>query len=148
MLPFEARPDQTPRRVEIERRKRIFAENNIADLLTKEGVQIAQDGSVTITLAGESKSFQPYLPLEWFDDESYEERSVQSWIAGDQNTIVDYANKIFAIPCKASIRGAWYGGYAIAYDDERKLWKFKWAKTEEAKVSEMNETWLPRYAKD
>ena len=69
---------------------------------------------------------------------------MEDWIFGGSASIGEAANKVFAIPCKVCIRGKWNGGYAVAYDFESNVWKVKWALSEDAKVTEMQESWLPR----
>jgi hypothetical protein len=50
MLPFQARPGETPRKIEIERRKRLYALQNIVELLDQEGVQAIHIRPMTYNL--------------------------------------------------------------------------------------------------
>jgi dynein heavy chain len=84
---FDCRPDQTPRRIDVERKRRLFAGQNVADILTNFGVPV--DGMNTI------------IPLQYFDDATYECRTTIEWLNMD-TPIIHIFKKL---PCKCFIHG-------------------------------------------
>jgi hypothetical protein len=91
MLPYESTPGQTPRKIEIERRKRLFAAQKIEDLIAKETVTVfsesnmpeiakAEGGEVTVSSVDFEDEFAKRLPLSFFDDTEYEQRTLQEWL--------------------------------------------------------------------
>ncbi|TPX59753.1 hypothetical protein SpCBS45565_g07659 [Spizellomyces sp. 'palustris'] len=100
MLPFASRPGQTPRKIEIERKKRLFSQQNIGDLIHSALAPIRQTASVThldnskdnTNDLSNSKQSQPlsnpvtdtnfgdFLPLEIFDDTEFESRDLHEWL--------------------------------------------------------------------
>ncbi|XP_025927284.1 dynein heavy chain 1, axonemal [Apteryx rowi] len=86
-IPFQRLPGQCPRKVEIERRRRLYLSLDIAQLLANEGIDSNQlmprhhepDNMPTI----EDKRdpiFPIYLPLKIFDNEEYDCRTPEEWI--------------------------------------------------------------------
>ncbi|KAJ3255905.1 hypothetical protein HK104_007125, partial [Borealophlyctis nickersoniae] len=127
LLAYEARPGQTPRKIEIERRKRVFSQQSIKTLVKDEirnalvgergntgatapveagiqpagglvtadtatvaaGAAIPADGTTNTAqqppnvplTAPEIPQFQgDFLPIEYFDDTEYDERTVSEWL--------------------------------------------------------------------
>ncbi|TPX58491.1 hypothetical protein PhCBS80983_g03079 [Powellomyces hirtus] len=96
MLPFIAQPGQTPRKIEIERKKRLFCKQNIGELIYKALEDLKQK------LAEEKAANQPpdlhaaphkhddgptpsvtlsdFLPLDNFDNSEYESRDIAEWL--------------------------------------------------------------------
>lgn len=71
-VPYKTQPGKPPRRIEIERRKRLFAMQNIEQLLLDQGINYSK-----YNLAWDHESNTPsYLPLELFDDTDLECRCV------------------------------------------------------------------------
>ena len=107
ILPFESRPGQTPRKIEIERRKRLFASQKIEDLIAKELYNMRREYSTTpaltsaVTSAASSSDSAPIstpiisrkiendisrlLPLSSFDDTEFEQRTIQEWLDMNAN---------------------------------------------------------------
>ncbi|KXS21750.1 hypothetical protein M427DRAFT_107149 [Gonapodya prolifera JEL478] len=97
LLPYENRAGQTPRKVEIERRKRLYAKQDISEILEGLGVTRAmmcaeekfsvepqsEHGS---TMLGEPDSTPqyttspPFLPMSLFDNTEFETRSTSEWL--------------------------------------------------------------------
>lgn len=76
IVPFRQKSGQAPRRIEIERKTRLYASQNVEELLRKEGIDYAKYSVET-----DHESGKPcYLPLEIFDDTEYESRSPAEWI--------------------------------------------------------------------
>ena len=74
LVPFQPGPGKTPRRIVIERQKRLFALQDINQLLLDMGIDSAcPDPPNTI-------------PLELFDNTEYESRPIDEWIALGEET--------------------------------------------------------------
>ncbi|NWS42357.1 DYH1 protein, partial [Probosciger aterrimus] len=87
-VPYQVLPGQCPRRIEIERRRRLYLSFDIAQLLASKGIDSNQlmprhhdpDNMPTI----EDKKdllFPIYLPLKIFDNEEYDCRTPEEWIS-------------------------------------------------------------------
>jgi len=73
----ERRAGKTPRRIEVERRRREFAAQSLDELLLAEGVDFSREGGGDATASASVK----LLPLEAFDDTSYEIHTPREWMA-------------------------------------------------------------------
>ncbi|XXQ30104.1 AAA+ ATPase domain-containing protein [Plasmodiophora brassicae] len=74
--PFKRGPGQAPRRIEIQRRKVLYQEQNVGALLKGAGIDYSK-----YTLDTDHKTGRKaYLPLEVFDDTEYETRTVDEWL--------------------------------------------------------------------
>jgi hypothetical protein len=67
MVPFEAVEGKTPRKIKVERKKRLFQQQDIEKLLEEMSVSMVQN-----------KDFH-FLPLEYFDDTSFDPRTPEEW---------------------------------------------------------------------
>ncbi|KAG5178896.1 hypothetical protein JKP88DRAFT_280807 [Tribonema minus] len=75
---YETRPGQVPRRIQIERKKRAYQEQNLEALLRARGVDVTHPTpGILQALAPRA----PSLPLHVFDDESFEVRSPECWLS-------------------------------------------------------------------
>lgn len=70
MVPYKTEPGKTPRKIKIERKKRLFLEQDIEELLLREGLDYS--------LMKDSR-LDAYLPLEMFDDITYDPRTPEEW---------------------------------------------------------------------
>ncbi|NXC44759.1 DYH1 protein, partial [Penelope pileata] len=85
---FKTLPGQCPRRIEVERRRRLYLTFDIAQLLSSEGIDsnelIARhcdpDNMPTIEQK-KDPIFPIYLPLKIFDNEEYDCRTPEEWIS-------------------------------------------------------------------
>ena len=96
-VPFVPEPGKPPRKIEIERRRRLWAQMDITELLQRQGVDFsAADGCVVVICyrivllkvvlfspwwLRSMKLYKGYLPLEAFDDTSFDPREPEEWIA-------------------------------------------------------------------
>lgn len=87
-IPFEVLPGQCPRKIEIERRRRLYLSLDISQLLENEGVNSNdlmprhQDPANMPTIEqNKDPLFPVYLPLETFDDEEYDCRTPEEWLS-------------------------------------------------------------------
>ena len=65
MVPYETKPGETPRKVQLQRKRRLYAEQDLSLLIQKEGVE------------AESKS---RFGLDLFDDAGHESRLPSEWV--------------------------------------------------------------------
>lgn len=85
-LPYQAEPGQVPRKIEIERQKRIFAKQNINSLLEELGVNTSDlmpkgDYNMRGNLTeANSSPFPSFLPLHIFDNTEYDCRNPKEWL--------------------------------------------------------------------
>nr|XP_021152153.1 dynein heavy chain 1, axonemal [Columba livia] len=85
---FKVLPGQCPRRVEIERRRRLYLSFDIAQLLASKGIDSNQlmprhyDPDNMPTIAERADPIFPiYLPLKIFDNKEYDCRTPEEWIS-------------------------------------------------------------------
>ncbi|XP_050390512.1 dynein axonemal heavy chain 1 [Patella vulgata] len=87
-LPFYTQPGDCPRKIEIERRRRHYAQLDLKELLEELNIstdqlmprQIVNNNVILNQEEGEAAPFPPYLPLDIFDDEEYDCRTPDEWI--------------------------------------------------------------------
>ncbi|NWI86599.1 DYH1 protein, partial [Pitta sordida] len=87
-IAFQRLPGQTPRKVEIERRRRLYLTFDIAELLASKGIDSNElmprhydpDNLPTIEKTKDSV-FPIYLPLKVFDNDEYDCRTPEEWIS-------------------------------------------------------------------
>jgi dynein heavy chain, axonemal len=75
---YATRPGEIPRRIQIERKKRLYAEQSLEALLRERGVDTAVAAPSALQAIAPRAAA---LPLEVFDDEAYEVRSAEAWAA-------------------------------------------------------------------
>ena len=90
MAPFVSRPGETPRRVQIERKKRLYAQKNVDKLLSEKGYPPCIPKSPTTAIeAGSNGAEIPdidmyaterILPLEIFDNTTFDHRQSTEWL--------------------------------------------------------------------
>jgi dynein heavy chain len=76
IVPYKPRAGKPPRRIEIERRKRLFASQDVEQLLRRKGIDYTRYSVATDHRTGKPS----HLPLEVFDDTSFESRSPSEWM--------------------------------------------------------------------
>ncbi|NXH20173.1 DYH1 protein, partial [Bucco capensis] len=87
-IAFQGLPGQCPRKIEVERRRRVYQTFDIAQLLASKGIDSDQlmprhhDPNNMPTI-GEKKDpvFPIYLPLQIFDNAEYDCRTSEEWIS-------------------------------------------------------------------
>ncbi len=75
-MPFQTLPGKTPRRIEIERKKREFASHHIEELLLAQGVDYSRFPHNVDHKTG----LPTFLVLHHYDDADYHYRSPEEWI--------------------------------------------------------------------
>ncbi|XP_067102135.1 dynein axonemal heavy chain 1 [Osmerus mordax] len=87
-LPYNSLPGEIPRKIEIERRRRQYLQLDIAQLLEEEGIDsnllMSRHQGTEECVTTPDSPLPPvanYLPLEVFDNEEYDCRTPQDWLA-------------------------------------------------------------------
>ncbi|RMC00001.1 hypothetical protein DUI87_23409 [Hirundo rustica rustica] len=87
-MPFRRLPGQNPRKVEVERRRRLYLSFDIAELLASKGIDSNQlmprhydpDNMPPLEKTKDSV-FPIYLPLQVFDNDEFDCRTPEEWIS-------------------------------------------------------------------
>ncbi|NXK03929.1 DYH1 protein, partial [Herpetotheres cachinnans] len=87
-IPFQRLPGQCPRKIEVERMRRLYLTFDIAELLASEGIDSNQlmprhHDPDNMPAIEEKKDpvFPIYLPLKVFDNDEYDCRTPEEWIS-------------------------------------------------------------------
>ena len=83
MVPYDTGPDQVPRAVEVERKRRMYASVDIEALLLEYGIDYSQQG--VLGGPGCPPPLDPcatvsHLPLEAFDNSDFDAREPHEWV--------------------------------------------------------------------
>eukprot|EP01116_Phalansterium_solitarium_P017128 TRINITY_DN413_c0_g1_i5.p1 TRINITY_DN413_c0_g1~~TRINITY_DN413_c0_g1_i5.p1 ORF type:complete len:4163 (-),score=2181.62 TRINITY_DN413_c0_g1_i5:539-13027(-) len=132
MVPYVTEPTRTPRKIRIERQKRLFMEQNIEQLLQAEGIDYS--------VVPETPLLHAQLPLEVFDDTTFDPRTNDEW-----NTLIGLAKRAGerGIPAKAlsggESGGRWRTATVVDYNVPTDKFLVDWEDGRQALS-----TWLPR----
>ncbi|NWR83166.1 DYH1 protein, partial [Furnarius figulus] len=87
-IPFHRLPGQSPRKVEVERRRRLYLTLDIAELLSSKGIDSSQlmprhydPDNIPAIEETKDSVFPIYLPLKVFDNDEYDCRTPEEWIS-------------------------------------------------------------------
>ncbi|CAG5132289.1 unnamed protein product, partial [Candidula unifasciata] len=88
-LPYSTKPGQLPRKIEIERRRRLYKSLSLVKLLAERNIQTEllmpkQQSDVNVLLNRDEDDpapFPAYLPLHIFDDEEFDIHTPEEWIS-------------------------------------------------------------------
>ncbi|CAM9708700.1 unnamed protein product, partial [Hapterophycus canaliculatus] len=81
--PFETRPGEIPRRIQIERKRRLYSQHRIEALLLDRGIDHSQPPQSALAFL--SPSIRP-MPVEVFDNHNFEVRSPENWLSLAQDS--------------------------------------------------------------
>ena len=128
LLPFESKPGQTPRKVETERRKRVFAAQKIEDLLQKAGIYPLNNSNKENSFSVVKLS--NFVPLSYFDDAEFESRLPHEWLHVDPSLINSSTlDVVFAgvpAPARAFDGKSWKNCVVMAFSNFTRRWKIRW----------------------
>ncbi|XP_041836448.1 dynein heavy chain 1, axonemal isoform X2 [Melanotaenia boesemani] len=86
LIPYKTSPGQTPRKLEIERRRREYSQLDLEQLLVEKGIDSetliprqVKNSHEDVTTSYSPGS--PFLPLELFDNEDFDSRTPEDWLA-------------------------------------------------------------------
>jgi len=140
-VPTESKVGSTPKKIEIERKKRIYSKIKLENLLEEKGITPEHINNII----GEgkdnyAKNFfledKHFLKIEIFDNEEFDNRTIHEWLNMDRKTwniaeFPDYSNCEIAyasvpIPAQGFLYPDWKECYAYAYNFKKKQWKVYW----------------------
>ncbi|XP_074169160.1 dynein axonemal heavy chain 1 isoform X1 [Rhinolophus sinicus] len=141
-VPFLVLPGQCPRKIEIERRKRLYLSLDIEQLLATEGIDSNKlmprhpDPNHPQTIEqGHDPLFPIYLPLKVFDNEEFDCRTPTEWInmglePGSQDRRPVPGKALLPTddflghedPKSRELKYKWCGVGVLDYDEEKKLY--------------------------
>ncbi|XP_032988956.1 dynein axonemal heavy chain 1 isoform X1 [Rhinolophus ferrumequinum] len=141
-VPFLVPPGQCPRKIEIERRKRLYLSLDIEQLLATEGIDSNKlmprhpDPNHPQTIEqGHDPLFPIYLPLKVFDNEEFDSRTPSEWInmglePGSQDRRPVPGKALLPTddflghedPKSRELKYKWCNVGVLDYDEEKKLY--------------------------
>jgi dynein heavy chain len=142
-LPFFTAPGTCPRKIEIERRKREYAEQNLDKLLADHNITTPMlmpkqqtGGLKSVKLNADPKDpapFPSYLPLEIFDSTEHDCRTFSEWLQmGEEEGVRKPVPGKALLPTRddqhdlnpkdPSIDYKWFDVGMLDYDEQSKLW--------------------------
>ncbi|KAL0978572.1 hypothetical protein UPYG_G00172390 [Umbra pygmaea] len=139
-LPYHHLPEQCHRKIEIERRRREYLKLDISQLLTEQGIDSnllmpRHQSSEQHVTTPQDPPVSNYLPLEVFDNEEFDCRTPQDWLAlGYENETADrkpvpgkallpIADKIPPLDLKSlTLEYRWQLVGVLDYSQEKKLY--------------------------
>lgn len=125
IAPYTTRPGQVPRKIEIERKKRLYASQDITKILLAEGVDHSKPAESAFAHIGRGV---PVLPLEVFDNENFEERTPNEWMRiahGKDGSMVGLPAKALHVDKQGA--GAWKDGRVVGYAEKEKKYEVHWS---------------------
>ncbi|WIA11828.1 hypothetical protein OEZ85_011917 [Tetradesmus obliquus] len=106
-VPFVTKPGDTPRKVQIQRKRRLYACQSIAELVAQEGLDLQQLSS---------RQDEQWDALEVFDDTTFESRNHEQWVP--QIPGIPKAQAKVAVHSQdGSI--SWFDSLVLEYDSSR-----------------------------
>jgi len=140
-VPNASRIGITPKKVEIERRKRIYSKIKLEKLLEEKGItpehinNIIGEDDETYTNNFFLEDLH-FLHVQVFDNDEFDNRTIHEWLNMDRKSwniaeFPDYTNCEIAyasipIPAQGFIYPHWKECYAYAYNFKKKQWKVFW----------------------
>ncbi|TPX54258.1 hypothetical protein SeMB42_g00367 [Synchytrium endobioticum] len=125
-IQYATLPGTVPRRVETERRRRLYASQNVSDLLIKEGIHARpadRPTAVDKSPPQTTKTDVEFLPLHWFDNVDHDERTVQEWV----DAVASAATTEHPAQGKAQINVGWWTDVKImGYHPASQRWRVVW----------------------
>lgn len=123
VAPFVTRPGQVPRKIQIERKKRLFAAQSVEKLLKDLGVDYSKAPQPALSIFSKTVGL---LPLEVFDDEDLEERSPAAWL---RLATTDKDGKVVHVPARGLVldrngMGYWRDGTVLRWLEKERLYEF------------------------
>ena len=142
IISHESRMGLTPRKLAIERKKRIFSEQHIHQLLASHGITDRDyemiepsggaGGSLSLVEVQQSRA-KSFLPLHLFDNTDWDERPAIEWLSfNPHEKFVHHQSRMtmakVPVPAIALIPGqsglpVWESVMVTAYDFSKELWK-------------------------
>ena len=122
--PFVTRPGHIPRKIEIERKKRLYATQDIEALLGAKGVDYSNP---LVTTLGNIKQGLPCMPLEAFDNVDFEIRTPAEWLErGIKSDGSQGGLPAKALQLQADGSGQWGQCKVVGYSEEKHKLEVEW----------------------
>ncbi|CAF4290444.1 unnamed protein product, partial [Rotaria sp. Silwood2] len=143
-MPFYTAPYTLPRKVEIERRKRLYLSLDLPTLLQERNIDtnklmpkyVPADQIVTLNIPNEDPApFDPFLPLHYFDDTDFEIWTPQAWLTLGHDPLTGLNKPLPGIALlpdvpaseindikDSSLHFNWRNVSIHDYDTEKQLW--------------------------
>ncbi|CAM9197863.1 unnamed protein product, partial [Phaeothamnion confervicola] len=125
--PYETRPGEVPRRIQVERKKRLFAKQKLEDLLLERGVDLSRP------LKSALDHISPGLPpvaVEIFDDDGFEVRSPEAWLElgrASRAPVPGLPARSLFQSSDGSGAGRWRDCLVTGRDATTGLWEVRWS---------------------
>ena len=113
-LPYKTEPGQPPRQVLLEREKRFYSEQNLAQLLREEGIDFSHGGDP----GGEALASTLNLPLELFDNTEFDCRNPEEWTAMGAAEGRGVPSKVLWANDDDAAGSSWVEGFMLEYDPD------------------------------
>eukprot|EP01029_Cantina_marsupialis_P009143 TRINITY_DN2137_c0_g4_i1.p1 TRINITY_DN2137_c0_g4~~TRINITY_DN2137_c0_g4_i1.p1 ORF type:complete len:4119 (-),score=1448.16 TRINITY_DN2137_c0_g4_i1:93-12449(-) len=139
-IPYESNGGP-PRKIEIERRRRLYQSLDISELLKDEGIDLSLPESQRTS----ADSFEHFLPLDAFDNTEFEVRAPESWIElgrAENGDIVGVPAK--GLRLRHDKSGVWRGCVVKGYNPTKQVYRVEWLDLEDPKSEPNGDAWLPR----
>ncbi|RNA15334.1 Dynein heavy chain axonemal, partial [Brachionus plicatilis] len=141
-IPFYTAPGSLPRKVQIDRLKRLYLSMDISELLAKKNLQPDKlmpvhrpaDEVILLNKIGQDPApFPSFLPLHYFDNEDYEIWTAVEWLnKGRDNNVIkplpgrallpDVPSNLYNDPKDPKLVYQWFDVGVIDYDEKKKCW--------------------------
>jgi dynein heavy chain len=140
-VPTLSRIGTTPKKIESERKRRIYSKIKLEKLLEEKGItpehmyNVIGDGKDNYVKNFYTKD-KHFLKIQVFDNEEFDNRTIHEWLNMDRKNwnieeFPDYSNCEMAytsipIPAQGFLYPEWKECYAYAYNFKKKEWKVFW----------------------
>lgn len=142
MVPYDTGPDQVPRAVEVERKRRMYASVDIEALLLDFGIDYSLPG--VLGGPGSPPPLDPsiptsHLPLEAFDNSDFDAREPHEWV----DSAMKDKDGVVCVPCavlnidEEDKTGHWVSAKMLTFSEEKQQFLVRLVENGE-------ERWLPR----
>ncbi|CAF5177130.1 unnamed protein product, partial [Rotaria magnacalcarata] len=143
-MPFYTAPCALPRKVEIERRKRLYLSLDLPTLLQERDIDtnklmpkyVPADKVVTLNIPNEDPApFDSFLPLHYFDDTEFEIWTPQAWLSLGHDPLTGLSKPLPGIALLPNVSTSeirdikdtdlkfnWVNVSILDYDTEKQLW--------------------------
>ncbi|CAF4566002.1 unnamed protein product [Rotaria socialis] len=143
-MPFYTAPCALPRKVEIERRKRLYLSLDLPTLLQERNIDtnklmpkyVPADKVVTLNIPNEDPApFDAFLPLHYFDDTEFEIWTPQAWLSLGHDPLTGLNKPLPGIALLPNVSASeihdikdtdltfnWVNVSILDYDTEKQLW--------------------------
>ncbi|TYZ61500.1 hypothetical protein PybrP1_006824 [[Pythium] brassicae (nom. inval.)] len=138
-VPYARTEHLPPRKVEVERKKRLYESANVGELLKKRLESIQQTSmftKVSEDASGTARAVIDSLGLHLFDDESYEIHSPEDWIQLGRRQDGSVRIPITALYTVRGLSSFWCDAHVIGYRADTQTYAVQFQRNKKAEVAE------------